>query len=346
VLASGETVTYYYHRVTGRRVFGVPGSDEFLKSYETAGRPQDHVTPDTIAEIALGFQSSPTFSNLSERTRRDYAKHLKAIVARFGAAELEVFEDHRIRRDIMEWRDGLAKRSKRQADYALAVLRRMLQWAYDQGRLSINHATRAGKLYTADRSDKIWEPHHIDAFMRAANETLKQALRLALDTGQREGDLLRLTWTAYDGQALTLRQRKRGRKVYVPLTRELRAMLDAMPRRAATILTNQHGLPWTESGFRGMFGKAKEKAGIEDRTFHDLRGTFVTRASLRDLTPQQIATITGQSVKDVEHIIDTYLARTPELAKRAMRKYEGRTKNGNQSGNRAGAGGRKEDLSS
>jgi integrase len=329
-LASGETVTYYYHRVTGRRIHGQPGTGEFLANYEAAGAVEPKVAPDSVAAMLLAFRSSGVFVALRERTKADYEKILDGIGERFGTCELEAFNDPRIRRDIMEWREGIAKRSRKQADYAFAVLRRTLQWAYDQGMLAVNHAMRGGKLYTPDRSDKIWEQDKINAFMRVAHETLKQAFRLALDTGQRQGDLLALTWTAYDGDAITLRQSKRKRKVYVPLTTELRMMLDRMPRRAATILTNQGGLPWTEDGFRTMFDRAKRKAAIEDRTFHDLRGTFVTRASLRGLTPQEIATITGQSTKDVERILDTYLARTPELARQAMRKYEKGTKNGNR----------------
>lgn len=321
-LASGEIATYYYHRVTGKRIHGDPGSGEFLANYEAAGQIEPSVAPDSLAALILDFRASPKFEKLRPRTRRDYEKHLNSIVQKFGAVEVDAFNDHRIRRDIMEWRDGLAKRSHKQADYALAVLRLTLQWAYDQGRLAINHAMRGGKLYTPNRSEKIWEPAQIDALLRATNDTIRQAFLLALDTGQRQGDLLALVWTAYDGQALTLRQSKGGRLVYVPCTAELRAMLNRMPRRAATILTNQKGLPWTSDGFRTMFDRAKGKAGIVDRTFHDLRGTFVTRASERSGSTQEIATITGHSQAEVEAILDAYTARTPALARSLIRKYE------------------------
>ena len=43
-----------------------------------------------------------------------------------------------------------------------------------------------------------------------------------------------------------------------------------------TILTNSHGLPWTEDGVRTSWGKAFDKTSLGDLHFHDLRGTAMT----------------------------------------------------------------------
>jgi len=96
--------------------------------------------------------------------------------------------------------------------------------------------------------------------------------------------------------------------VYVPLVAELRALVNRLPKTATTILTSKRGRPWTQDGYRTMFNRAKRKAGIKGKTFYDARGTFVTRAAARGLTPQELATITGHSIKDVEPILDTYTA--------------------------------------
>jgi integrase len=57
-------------------------------------------------------------------------------------------------------------------------------------------------------------------------------------------------------------------------------------------------------------------------TFHDLRGTAVTRLSEAECTPQEIATITGHSLRDVGAIMDRYSARTDKLAVAAIAKLE------------------------
>jgi integrase len=66
--------------------------------------------------------------------------------------------------------------------------------------------------------------------------------------------------------------------------------------------------------------------------FHDLRGTSVTLLSEADCTPQQVASITGHSLKTVHRILERYLARTRGLAEQAILNFENssRTKFANQ----------------
>jgi integrase len=64
-------------------------------------------------------------------------------------------------------------------------------------------------------------------------------------------------------------------------------------------------------------------AGIEGLTFHDLRGTAVTRLAIAGATEAEIAAVTGHSLRDVHRILDRhYLARDPRLAESAIRKLE------------------------
>ena len=72
---------------------------------------------------------------------------------------------------------------------------------------------------------------------------------LAINTGQRQGDLLRLPWSAYDGTNIKLRQRKTGEYVTIPVADALKAALDVAPRRSPIMMTNGESKPWSESGF-------------------------------------------------------------------------------------------------
>ena len=113
---------------------------------------------------------------------------------------IPVLEDPRIIRDFLEWREpsrGLP--GDREADNRLSAISAMLTWAREHGRLTINHLKGFRRLYHADRSEKIWLPEHIEAFMRVAPIELQRALIIALHTGQRQGDILKLAWTNYDG---------------------------------------------------------------------------------------------------------------------------------------------------
>jgi hypothetical protein len=61
--------------------------------------------------------------------------------------------------------------------------------------------------------------------------------RRRLYTGQRQGDLLRLPWSAYAGDKLRLKRSKTGVCVAIPVLPELAAVLAKVPRRGPIMLT-------------------------------------------------------------------------------------------------------------
>jgi hypothetical protein len=91
----------------------------------------------------------------------------------------------------------------------------------------------------------------------------------------------------------------------------LKATLDRTPRVATVILTTTSDTAWTEDGFRASWGKGVHEGVCisDDLTFHDIRGSAVTRVSEAGCEAPKIATTTGHSLKEVEAILDAhYLA--------------------------------------
>jgi integrase len=208
----------------------------------------------------------------------------------------------------------------------------VLSWALDRGIIAANPCECGGRLYRASRNEKIWTDDDEKTFLKHAPAHLHLALLLGLWTGQRQGDLLRLPWSAYDGTNIRLRQSKTGARVSIPVGAPLKTALDenAKTKQGPIILTSTDGQPWTSDGFRSSWGKACRKAGIVGVTFNDLRGTAVTRLAIAGCTEAEIATITGHSLRDVRSILDAhYLHRDPALAESAIRKLERRTKTPN-----------------
>jgi integrase len=328
-LKHGEVIYYYAWR-GGPRLKGQPGSPEFLASYQAAHRARREPKADTLHAVIVGYKASTEFTGLRERTQRDYRKQMAKVEAEFGDLPLEALEDPRVTKDFLEWRDKLAARQRqgKQADYAWFMLMRLISFARGRGLTTYRVPERVARLYHADRSDKIWGTDQIAMFMAVAPLPLQRAMVMALETGQRQGDLLVLPWSSYDGSWMRLRQSKSrtrgrlGRQVNIPVTRRLRAVLDSLPRNCPVILTNARGLPWRENAFRKAWQLAARKAGITCLTFHDLRGTAVTRLSEAGCTPQEIATITGHSLGEVSTILDRYLSRTDKLAIAAIAKLE------------------------
>lgn len=322
-LADGSVRVHYYHRATGRSLKGEPGSVEFLEAYAAAEKTMLQRHAGTLVQLIRAYTLSPEFEKRAESTRKEYRRMLTKVEGRFGTMPIPALDDPRVRQDFMSWRAEVARSSgDREADNRLSVISAMLSWARDNGRVTANHIAGFRRLHKSDRSEKIWLPEHIKAFMNVAPVELQRALILALHTGQRQGDLLRLTWTNYDGHLITLRQGKTNRRVDIPCTAALRRMLDPLEKASAVILVTKSGLPWKARYFKAQWEAATNKAAIEDLHFHDLRGTAVTMLAEAGCTTPQIAAITGHSLKTVSSILDRYLARTRVLASEAVARFE------------------------
>jgi integrase len=329
-LADGSERTYYYAWKGGPPLRGEPGTAEFVASYNEAAARMVIPPQRVLLSILQGYQASGEFLSRAERTRSDYIKHIKAIEKEFGDFPLAALTDRRTRGVFMAWRDKLANRSRRQADYTWTVLALILAWALDRGLVAANPCEKGGRLYRGSRADKIWTADDEARFLEHAPAHLHLPLLLALWTGQRQGDLLRLPWSAYDGTHIRLRQSKTGARVKVLVGAPLKAALDAAPKRSTIILTSKSGRPWTSGGFRASWRIACDAAGITGITFNDLRGTAVTRLALVGCSEAEIATITGHSLRDVRSILDAnYLHRDPVLGENAIKKLERGTKTPN-----------------
>jgi integrase len=340
-LKDGSRRTYWYHRATGLRLRGEPGSPEFIADLAAAEKLIRDRLAGTFNNLVRMFTLSTEFdSNLASSTKIEYRRMLTKAEAEFGDMPLAALDDARVRRDFMDWREKVARTSgEREADNRLSAISAMLTWGIERGHITANHLRGFKRLYHADRSEIIWLPEHVAAFMAVAPVEMQRAMILALHSGQRQGDLLRLPWSAYDGTSITLRQGKarRGRSPGPPIsircTAALRRMLDGMERTSPLILTTKTGQSFKRRYFARQWDEAATAAGLETITlpgfdepvrlhFHDLRGTTVTLLSESGSTPQQIAPITGHSLKTIHRILERYLARTSGLADQAIFNFE------------------------
>jgi integrase len=302
---------------------GELGSPEFIASYNEAVACKVVSPTGTLLSVLQAYQASDDFTGLAESTRHGYVGRIRRIETEFADFPTAALTDRRTRGIFMAWRDKLAQRSRRQADYAWTVLARIFSWGLDRGLVLANPCERGGRLYRGTRRDIVWTAADEALFLEHAPAQLHLPLLLALWTGQRQGDLLRLPWSAYDGTHIRLRQGKTGARVVIPVGAPLKAALDATPKLSPIILVKRDGNPWTSAGFQTAWSRACKRIGLVGLTFHDLRGTAVTRLAICGATEAEIATITGHSLRSVRAILDThYLARDPALAESAIAKLE------------------------
>jgi integrase len=319
---------YYYAWRGGPRLEGEPGSAEFLDSYRAAtDKTADLDRSRFSAWIAL-YRNSDDFKTLAETTREQWSIWLDRINDHFGKLSVRQFDRPAFRVDIRKWRDKW-KATPRTADYAKQVLSRVLSFVVAEGKLTLNICEGIPNVYSADRSDIIWEEVHIAQLLGCEDVSaeIKWAARLAKLTGFRKTDLLRASWTHVGRYTLELRTSKSRRKrtAAAPLTQELRTLLDEIPKRATTILTSSKRRPWTPDGFGSSWWKAMEDAGLHtddlDLHLHDFRGTFATFIYGAGFSIREIADTLGWKEDRVERLIDRYVKKD-EIMRERIRKLE------------------------
>ncbi|MEO1221605.1 MAG: tyrosine-type recombinase/integrase [Pseudomonadota bacterium] len=253
--------------------------------------------------IIKSYRGSPEFERLATSTRQDYNLWLDRLSEEFGKAPIAAFEDHRMRREVIEWRDQW-RDQPRSADKASVMASTLLAWAVNNAMLTINVASKIEKLHKVDKSEQIWEQRHWD-MMADAPAPLMQALKLASLTGLRRGDLIKLNWSDVGEKAIIVTTQKRKGRAVIPIFPELRELLDSLGPKTGTVLKSSRGTPWAGDGLGTAFGRAKPPEF--DRTMHDLRGTYVTWLATKGLNDEEIARIVGWTAKQVSEIRARYV---------------------------------------
>lgn len=185
----------------------------------------------------------------------------------------------------------------------LSAMRRMMRFAFSQGWVTRDIFFKAEvidtsaeverkRLLTADEETRLLsacqgtrevpyerkrfgKTENILATHSVDNPHLKAMILLALDSGMRRGEILKLRWEDIDfGNGLIMvigTHTKTERERLVPLTDRVEAELIMV--RGFT----QGDLPFPFADFKRSWATAKKLAGIEDLHFHDLRRTAITR---------------------------------------------------------------------
>jgi hypothetical protein len=66
-LADGTVKTYYYHKLSGRRLSGEPGTPAFLASIAEAEVAAESVSGHLFRAIIVGYRTAPEFQSLKPR---------------------------------------------------------------------------------------------------------------------------------------------------------------------------------------------------------------------------------------------------------------------------------------
>jgi integrase len=246
----------------------------------------------TVRYVIDRYERSREFAALAPRTKYDYRKHLDFLREKIGHIEPGLIE----RRHVIGWRDQWAKSSPHKANYRLRIFRIVMERAIDFGLLPTggNPAKGVSEVKYTKAQRQPWPDELVAAARANATDRTALLFELLLGTGQRIGDVLKMRWSEFDGEAINVRQSKTKTNLWIPAPETLLMVLTSAPRRSVFILTNHAATgPWSYRGAHDAMMKLRRKIGAEAYDIHSLRYTATAELARVGLDDEQIMSITG-----------------------------------------------------
>jgi integrase len=270
------------------------------------------IRPGTVGHLVRQFEASPWYARYSYRTQQDYSWMYRSI-------EVQSLDGNELFGEMK------ASEVTRQFAYALYEKNVLLRghdsankaicaWAsaFRYGMLkfpeiTFNPFSSLDKFSSTPRRQR-WTDLQIKRFIRTSKELgfpmIGRCALMCMELMQRPGDILSLTWGAYQRaeKVWEIRQSKRGAVVRVPETRRLRSALSAARRQAMRnpdwnkmlLCPTVTGKSWHRRNFTKAVRQIARAAGIpDDIQVRDLRRTAATEGANAGATPAEMMAVGG-----------------------------------------------------
>jgi integrase len=314
-----------YFRRGGRTLGPLPGdvgSEEFMAAYQgylSAGGskpvPTVRNSEGTFGRLITDFYGSRPFANLKPSSRKIYRYVLEPLAKAHGhrsVASMTHKHASKLIQDIGAKRPGMANLTK-------SILQKMMKYAVREGWRDDNpligiEPFKRGTHHT-------WTEGELKAFEARWRLGTRQRLAYALllYTGQRGGDVVKMTRADIVDGELHVIQQKTGAELYLPIRPELTRAMQAYPAKGLTLIGDENGKPISRAALTHMMREAIKEAGLPAKCKpHGLRKAILRRLAEAGKTEKQIAAVSGhKTLREIERY--TAAADQRRLAKDAMK---------------------------
>lgn len=272
-----------------------------------------------MARMIDAYQASPHYGQLKPTTRREYDRYMREVRDHLGKFTPDALGPS----EVASLRDQLGK-TPAKANAMVKAIAALYRWGRELGHARQNPAERIRLLKTGEHQPwPDWAWALTQAYFRPE---LRLACNLALYTGQRLGDVLRMQLGDIKGDSIIVRQAKTGKTLQIPLHSDLMPLVEECRSRGTIYLVaKRDGQPLTTDHFHAMWTREVRRQELrriraEKVVFHGLRKSATVRLAEVGCSEKEIASITGMSMAMVQHYSKG--ADQKRLARQAMRKLE------------------------
>jgi integrase len=246
------------------------------------------------------------WSKANKRSWRHDVFRTRTICDYFGSktfremSPLLIEKFKRDRRESITRRESV--RSPASVNHELTLLSKIFNLAIDYKVTDTNPCTKVKKYKLDNKRYRYLLPEEEPRLMAALSGPrahMKPLVVVALGTGMRQGEQLRLTWDRVDfsRRLLILTKTKSGKDREIPMNPEVVKTLFALQFRSKGqeyVFVNEKTKTRIKE-VKKAFGTALKIAGIKGLVWHDLRATFGTRLGEAGYDAFTIAALMGHS---------------------------------------------------
>lgn len=268
---------YYHVSSTLPRKWTPLGADINEARRQWAELESDPVASEdkTFSVIARRYMRE-VLPTLKRHTQRDYTQYCALLEAVFGHVAIDSIRPM----DIAEYLRVRGETSKVRANREKALFSTIFNHARAWGYTDTTNPCTGIKGFKEKARDRYVSDDEYAAVWAVAHPTVQDAMDLALCTGQRPADVLKIVVTDIADGMLSITQNKTGKKLRIGIEGDLANILARImekPRSAVNqaLLQDPNGQRLTYFALRSRFDKARESAGVNFQ-FRDLRAKAAT----------------------------------------------------------------------
>jgi integrase len=284
---------------------GQPGDPAFHQRYGELVAQSERKAPEldreSFAWLIARYRKSAEFNALRPLTRIDYDQTLRTIEAELGEIPFGL-TTHKM---VKQVRDDHAD-TPRKAHKIRQMLSRLYSWAGEEGLVepTFNPAAHVKRLKVRQKAITPWSEAEIAAFLAVAPPWLQTPVLLALYTGQRREDVVRMAWADFQGAFVRVRQSKTGEPLDIACHKVLRSHLSSIKTAfGGPIARNAKGRPFTANSLSQALRRqiAAMPGFPQDRSMHGLRYAAAARLDEAGCTLTEAVAVLGHRTYQMAH---------------------------------------------
>jgi integrase len=324
----------FYLRRTGFKSVALPGlpwSPEFMAAYELAmGNACEQriepgasrTNPGTINALVVSYYKSDDWSRLTVDTQKRRRRIIERFRIKHGDKRVALLErDH-----IVNMLEAMGKLSAKR--HWLMAVRALMRSAIPSMRKDDPTAGIRIKL-PKSKGHHTWTDDEIEQYRNHWRLGTQQRLvmEFALETASRRGEVVRLGPQHVKNGRIHIERTHGSKDVDIPISPELQAACDAMPKAHLTYIVTAYGKPRSKYALGNDFAKWATEADLPAYCrLHGLKKGGMRRLAEAGNTTHELMAISGhKTLSEVQRYTDD--ADRKRLAESGMAKRQGQTMN-------------------